>query len=399
MTHNDAPDHEPQIEADRDIPSVASSGGGRKLGALFFGVLVIGAIAVIVMDATNTEPTTSLVEPDPEEFRYTRNSAGQPFLQPASLETEIETAPQELSGAPSYDDRELRARIEQLRLAALEQQLSDAEELQLRIRSPQLIVNGADTAATQGVDTRTPNSSQGLSLSAAQLTQLGQGQQISLQGNNGLPADSDRALLNQSQDQTFSVSQATQLQGLDTLVAQGSMIPAVLETAISTDVIGQIRAITSVDVWSMDQSRVLIPRGTRLIGEYNSDVSRGQNRVFIVWNRLIRSDGASILLASGGTDTLGRAGLRGDVDTHFWERFGAAILLTLVDGAVDAAVEAIDDESGGTIDFGNGQNGLNQAIAATIQQNVNVTPTIHVPQGERINVFLARDLDFSTVAN
>ena len=396
MTDAPTPDQEPVIEADRDIPSVASPGGGRTLGALLFGLVVVGAIAMVVMDAADTEPPVNLVQADAEEFRYAREGAGQPFLQPASLETAVETAPEQLVGAPQYDDSELRARIERLRLAALEQQLSEAEELQLRIRSPQLIVDLGNSGTIGGVDTRIPSSAQGLSLSAEQLTLLGAGQQVQ---PNALLADSDRALLGQAQDQTFSVSQATQLTSLGTLVPQGSMIPAVLETAISTDVFGQIRAITSVDVWSMDQTKILIPRGTRLIGEYNADISRGQNRIFIVWNRLIRSDGASILLASGGTDTLGRAGLKGDVDTHFWERFGAAILLTLVDGAVDAGVEAIDDESGGTIDFGGGQNGLNQAIAATIEQNVNVTPTIHVQQGERVNVFLARDLDFSSVEN
>ena len=396
MTNISAHDEEPTIEADRDIPSVASPRAGRTLGALFFGLVVAGAIAMVVLDAADTDPPVNLVQPDAEEFRYAREGAGQPFLQPTSLETGVEPAPQQLAGAPQYDDTEIRARLEQLRLAALEQQLTDAEEAQLRIRSPQLIVDLGNSRDIDGVDARRLNSAQGLSFSADQLTQLGAGQQTQ---TNALPADSDRALLGQAQNQAFTVSQATQLTGLGTLVPQGSMIPAVLETAISTDVIGQIRAITSVDVWSMDQTKVLIPRGTRLIGEYNTDISRGQNRIFIVWNRLIRSDGASIILASGGTDTLGRAGLRGDVDTHFWERFGAAILLTLVDGAVDAGVEAVDDQSGGTIDFGGGQNGLNQAIAATIEQNVIVTPTIHVPQGERVNVFLARDLDFSSVEN
>lgn len=397
MSNNEPPVEE-QIEADRDIPSVASSSGGRTIGALFFGLLVFGAIGMVVMDASESEPPTNLVQADEEEFRYARQGAGQPYLQPASLEVNDEP-PQQLSGAPQYDDSELRARVEQLRLAALEQQLSDAEELQLRIRSPQLIVDEGGTNGGAGVDNRIPNNSQGLSLSAAQLAQLSAGQQGQFPNQNGQTLDSDQALLDQAQDETFDVSYATQLTGLETLVPQGSMIPAVLETAVSTDVLGQIRAITSVDVWSMDQSQILIPRGTRLIGEYNADVSRGQNRVFIVWNRLIRSDGASILLASGGTDTLGRAGLRGDVDTHFWERFGAAILLTLVDGAIDAGVEAIDDSSNGAVDFGGGRGGLDQAIATTIEQNVNVRPTIHIHQGTRVNVFLARDLDFSTIPN
>ena len=385
------------IEADRDIPSVASGGAGRGLGAIVFGLIVVAAIGALFVDASKPVEETSLVAADPEEFRYARQGSGQPFLQPASLHTEPEP-PRELAApAPAYDDREIRARLEQLRLAALEQQLSDAEELQLRIRSPQLVINTGGTEQAAPIAARAPAGSQGLSLDAAQLAQLNAQQRALVPSPTTRTLESDQALLDEAEDQTFEVSFATGLRNLDTLVTQGSMIPAVLETAISTDVLGQIRAITSVDVWSMDQSQVLIPRGTRLIGEYNADIGRGQNRVFIVWNRLIRSDGVSINIASGGTDPLGRGGLAGDVDTHFWERFGAAILLTLVDGAIDAGVEAIDDGSNGTLDFGRGQNGLNQAIATTIEQNVNIRPTIHVDQGTAVNVFLARDLDFSTV--
>jgi hypothetical protein len=106
------------------------------------------------------------------------------------------------------------------------------------------------------------------------------------------------------------------------------MIRGVLETAIQSDLPGMVRAITSEDVYSFDGRRVLIPQGTMLTGEYRSALSRGQTRVFLIWTRLLRSDGVSLIINSYGTDGLGRSGLAGEVDRHFFERFGAATLLT-----------------------------------------------------------------------
>jgi len=86
------------------------------------------------------------------------------------------------------------------------------------------------------------------------------------------------------------------------------------------------------DVWSFDGRRVLIPAGTKLIGDYRSGITRGQTRIFVVWTRLLREDGVSVQLGSiGATISAGRAG--GFVDQHYVERFGASILLSVVGGA------------------------------------------------------------------
>ena len=95
------------------------------------------------------------------------------------------------------------------------------------------------------------------------------------------------------------------------MIPEGTLIPGILETAINSDLPGQIRAITSQDVYSFDGRRILIPTGTRLIGEYQSEVTRGQKRIFVIWTRLLRDDGVSVRLNSIGTDSLGRSGLTG----------------------------------------------------------------------------------------
>jgi type IV secretion system protein VirB10 len=179
---------------------------------------------------------------------------------------------------------------------------------------------------------------------------------------------------------------ATKLASPGSTVVQGTLIPAVLETAIDTDVPGYVRAVVSQDVRSFDGSKVLIPRSSRLIGEYKGVTQAGQRRAYLMWTRVVRPDGVSIALASPAADFSGQAGIGGQVNSHFFSRFGSAILLSILGGASTLA-------SGGasTVIVG----GAGQSAASTaIQQNGNRGPTIKVRQGEPIRVFTARDLIF-----
>lgn len=173
-----------------------------------------------------------------------------------------------------------------------------------------------------------------------------------------------------------------------TTVTQGTLIPAVLETAIDTDVPGYVRAVVSVDVRSFDGSRVLVPRSSRLIGQYKSGLQAGQKRAYVIWTRLIRPDGVSVNIASPAVGFSGETGLAGKVNTHFFERFGSAMLLSVVGG-----LSAIGGNAG-VIIAGGGQS----AAAAAVGQSAQIGPTVRVRQGQPIRVFTARDLDFSRVS-
>lgn len=173
-----------------------------------------------------------------------------------------------------------------------------------------------------------------------------------------------------------------------TTVTQGTLIPAVLETAIDTDVPGYVRAVVSVDVRSFDGSRVLVPRSSRLIGQYKSGLQAGQKRAYVIWTRLIRPDGVSVNIASPAVGFAGETGLAGKVNTHFFERFGSAMLLSVVGG-----LSAIGGNAG-VIIAGGGQS----AAAAAVGQSAQIGPTVRVRQGQPIRVFTARDLDFSRVS-
>ncbi|WP_341487125.1 type IV secretion system protein VirB10 [Pararhizobium sp. A13] len=204
-------------------------------------------------------------------------------------------------------------------------------------------------------------------------------------------------------------AKARQIGRLDAMIPEGTLIPGLLETAINSDLPGQIRAIVSQDVYSFDGRRVLIPTGTRLIGEYQSEVTRGQKRIFVIWTRLLRDDGVSVRLNSIGTDSLGRSGLTGLVDNKWRERFGSAILLSIV-GAGSSYLTGYG--SGQFSSSGDGESNSDRAaelaretIAQTfsdmanqaLAENLKISPTIRVHQGERIFVYVRQDLDFSAM--
>jgi type IV secretion system protein VirB10 len=172
-----------------------------------------------------------------------------------------------------------------------------------------------------------------------------------------------------------------------TTVTQGTMIPAILETAINTDVPGYVRAVVSQDVRSFDGTRVLVPRSSRLIGQYQSGLQAGQRRAYVIWTRLIRPDGVSVALASPATAFDGSGGLPGKVDTHFFQRFGSAILMSVIGGLTAAST------AGTSIILGGGQT----AAGTAIEQNGKIGPTIRVRPGEPVRVVTARDLDFAHV--
>jgi type IV secretion system protein VirB10 len=212
---------------------------------------------------------------------------------------------------------------------------------------------------------------------------------------------------------------ATGLNNLSMTIAQGKIINAVLETAINTDLPGTLRAIVSRDTYAETGREVLIPKGSRLIGTYNTGVLRGQERVMIVWTRMIRPDGVDIMIGSPGVDQLGRAGVTGHVDNKVYEVFSAAILTTMFTIAAAAGSDAIlPVENGQTSTTTTNTNGnvtttstpAQQAAADAVndfgntgkqivQRLVDIRPTITVDQGTLINVFVNKDLTFPTNMN
>lgn len=178
------------------------------------------------------------------------------------------------------------------------------------------------------------------------------------------------------------------------LLPKGSFIDCTLETAIDSTLPGMTSCITAVDIFGADGRVVLLERGTKLVGETRSEIRTGQRRVLVLWHEARTPSGVVANLASPGTDALGRGGLSGHVDTHFAERFGAALLLSVIDSAATALANSQQDSDAALIVT---PQGSQDVIAEVIRQSGEIPPTIRVTQGSRIQVFVARNIDFRSV--
>lgn len=195
---------------------------------------------------------------------------------------------------------------------------------------------------------------------------------------------------------TVDTARATQMRDLGRVIPQGFVIPAVLETAIDSDLPGAVRAVVSRDVRGFDGSQVLVPRGSKLIGQYRSAAAIGQTRAFVVWSRIITPAGVSIDVGSPATDRLGRGGLAGSADTHFFERFGSSILLSLISAGVEFAGRGNGSGNNTALVIGSSSQ-ANQLATVALQKQIDIPTTIRVPQGAPVQVSVTRDLDFSGV--
>ena len=176
------------------------------------------------------------------------------------------------------------------------------------------------------------------------------------------------------------------------LLPKGAFIDCALETAIDSTLAGMTTCIMATDTFSADGSVVLMERGTKLVGETRGQVQQGSTTVFVLWTEARTPAGVIVPLASPGTDELGRSGLPGQVNRHFLERFGAAILISVIDGAIQAKVQS---SGSGTVIYNPSTS--TDVITEVLKSTVNIPPTVVKPQGDRIQVFVARDLDFRSV--
>ncbi len=162
---------------------------------------------------------------------------------------------------------------------------------------------------------------------------------------------------------------------------------------------GFLRANISEPVYSEDGSQILVPAGSRLIGQYKSGIAQGQSRIFIVWSRLITPNGISVKLESQGVDSLGVAGLGADeINRHFLERFGTASLLSLIGaGTSNIGVSGLDQQNSASTYREAIASSFSQSASQSLQQDNNIAPTLKAYQGKSITVFVARDLHFADV--
>ena len=366
-----------------DLDAPPRVAGSNSLWPITFGIvgaLALGAVVFLQLESsrTDTEAAALADQQAAANAAAQRLAAALPIAGPSAY-----VPPEPLPLPPAPVQPELIPLVE-AELPPLPQVIPGPTQARLdRLRAPALVIDlgtyeplGARSAKPENASTLDPAS---LSVAMSTVT------------NQNLSAD-ERFAERFGLGDTSKPTKASKLGDLSTTIIEGTVIAAVLETALNSDLPGYVRAVVTRDVRGFDGSQILVPRGARLIGQYKSGVALGQSRTFVIWTRMIRPDGATIELSAPATDGLGRGGLDGDVDTHFFERFGGAVLLSLLNLGVAAAVDAGDTN----IVIASTRAGVD-AGASAATSGVNVAPTVTVPQGSPVRVFVSQDLDFSTV--
>lgn len=177
-------------------------------------------------------------------------------------------------------------------------------------------------------------------------------------------------------------------------IAKGAMIDCVLQTRIVSTHPGMTSCVTTRDIYSDNGKVLLLERGSLVTGEYQSGIQQGQARLFVLWNRVKTPNGVTINIDSPGTDPLGGSGLPGKVNNHFFQRFGSALLLSMIEAGLDRVAQS---DSSGNNYYGSAAERSRRLSERTLDANINIPPTLYKNQGERINIFVARDLYFGDV--
>ncbi|MCM2438544.1 TrbI/VirB10 family protein [Agrobacterium vitis] len=215
-----------------------------------------------------------------------------------------------------------------------------------------------------------------------------------LGGQTGQPTAQDRqlAFLNAAADRRTVTPDRVTPPPSPFVLQAGAVIPAALITGIRSDLPGQITAQVTENIYDSPTGRILlVPQGTRLVGQYDNSVQFGQRRVLLVWNRLILPNGRSMVLErQPGADTQGYAGLEDGVDYHWWDLAKAAALSTLLGVGAELATDDNDRLIRAVRD--GAQDTVNQAGQQIVQRQLQVAPTLTIRPGFPVRVIVTRDL-------
>lgn len=212
------------------------------------------------------------------------------------------------------------------------------------------------------------------------------------------PAPAPGSLAARLTPTVFEASRASLLPDRNYILAAGAMLDCILDTEIDSTLPGMVKCHLDRDVYSDNKQVKLLDSGTELIGEQTGAVQQGQARAFVVFSRAKTPGGVIVNINSPATGPLGASGIGGWVDTQFGKRFGAAMMIALVQDA--AAVAVARQSSGGgqnTLVLGNTTQAGGALAEKTLESTVNIAPVLHVAHGTHIQVMLARDLDFRGV--
>lgn len=212
------------------------------------------------------------------------------------------------------------------------------------------------------------------------------------------PSEDSNSFASRLTPARMNSSKATVMANQSMTIPQGKMIACGTATELDTTVPGQVSCVVSRDVYSADNTVVLIDKGAIVTGQINGGIKDGQARVFVLWERVRNPDGVIVNIDSGGTNSLGSAGIPGQVDSHFWERFRGAIFISVLSDSLQALANSVNNGSNNqTVSLDTTENSADQLATEALRATINIPPTLYDQQGDSVSIFVARDLDFSDV--
>lgn len=369
------------FDGERGIPSVNESDSTAKRGLVVVAFLVViivagGAIFWKLQQKEEAEATqqksitvTSSVP--------TRTFAVPPPL-PENRPTPATPEPEAVAPGPQANPARPAQTVQPPLPGQQRPELSAAAMYLDKSGSPLMVPTGSSRGNAPG----SPGSDGGASAALAAMTNSNGG------GEGGLGG-----LLNSTATAT---REAGHLPDRNFLLAKGSFIDCVLQTRLDSTVPGMTACVVTRNIYSDNGKVLLIERGSTVSGEYQANMKQGQERIFVLWSRIKTPNGIVINLDSPGTDPLGGSGLPGYVETHFWKRFGGAIMLSLVDDVARYATEGRRGNNN-NIQFSSTGDAAESMAAEALRNTINIPPTLYKNQGEHVGIYVARDLDFSSV--
>lgn len=224
----------------------------------------------------------------------------------------------------------------------------------------------------------------------------------STQGVKGRSSDSkEDALASKLSPAVLTASSAVKMNNRDMMLTKGNMIDCVLDTKFDSTVVSMLSCTVTRNIYSATGRVVLIDRGSKITGEYKGDMEQGNNRVFVLWNRIETPKGVMIDINSPGAGPLGEGGHSGRVDSKFWKRFGGAMLVSLVDDLGGALSERVANKTVGggdtNIRFEESSKTASEVTKSILEETLNIKPSLIKHQGDRISIYVARDVYFGDV--
>jgi len=393
------------INIEGGVVDVESMGGksSSPQKMILGGVALLGtglAIAFMMMwvNRTPTEPPAEEKKPEVSNGRQYDFAAEQAKIKrelDAQQEAEVEaSAPEGIT--PDVASTPSVAYVQAETVAASEPPPKDR-----RLLGEILVGNDGGTGST-GTESVTNDAAAQAKLLAGNNSEgippISESEMSGLQSDDSNPASSGNRFAAQLNPTQTAGVRAMRRANSDYLLAKGTNIPCTLQTRIVTTQAGFTRCIVNKDVYSANGKVLLLERGSKITGEQTAALLQGQARIFALWNEVETPYGVRVNLASPSAGQLGEAGIGANVKYHFWQRFGGAIMISLIGDLGNYAGNRKNSNGNGqTFNFDNTSQSAQDMATEALKNSINIPPTGYVNQGSFINIIVARDVDFGGV--